>query len=276
MLDGACERVMVEHGSRAAETQMIRTSAGRFATSLTLAAIPLLLVALVLAHERQPFLKPPWSQDTPQSIPRFDTLVREDFFAGIGGDSARFDRAMQFASEELAKHPDNAEAKVWHGAGTYMLAKRWFRQGDASKGVQLKRDGLREMDDAIALDPENVAVLIPRASILLSAARYIPNPEDAKGAYEKAVADCEKILKLQSSYFQSLGEHPRGELLGALAEGWSALGNQEKSRAYLNRICTELPNSVYAAKAAALLAAPRQGTLGITCLGCHSGNVHSP
>src|SRR5262250_2173945 len=46
---------------------------------------------------------------------RFDVRIREDFFAGIRGDSDRFDRAMKLAEDELAKNPKNAEAKVWHG-----------------------------------------------------------------------------------------------------------------------------------------------------------------
>ena len=42
----------------------------------------------------------------------FDTLVREDFFAGFAGDSEALERDMKKCDEELARNPKNAEALV--------------------------------------------------------------------------------------------------------------------------------------------------------------------
>ena len=45
--------------------------------------------------------------------PRFDELVRADFFAGVAGDAAAMDRAMRLIEETLAKNPRHPEALVW-------------------------------------------------------------------------------------------------------------------------------------------------------------------
>ena len=58
---------------------------------------------------------------------RFDDLVREDFFAGMSGDTARFDRAMTTCEEMLARDPRNAPALVWHGAGLLVRSGIAFR-----------------------------------------------------------------------------------------------------------------------------------------------------
>ena len=52
-----------------------------------------------------------------QEVVRFDHKVREDFFAGIGGNKEALDRAMKITDEVLAKDPNHAEALVWHGSG---------------------------------------------------------------------------------------------------------------------------------------------------------------
>src|SRR5262245_4922660 len=66
---------------------------------------------------------------------RFDMLVREDFFAGMSGDSARFEKAMKFTEETLSKDPNHAEAKVWHGSGVFFRAGQFFIKGAFIQGV---------------------------------------------------------------------------------------------------------------------------------------------
>lgn len=206
----------------------------------------------------------------PAPAPRFDELVRSDFFAGLAGDKEKLDRAMKVAEDTLAKNPKNAEAMVWHGGGVYFESKDWYMKGDYVKGGQFMQDGLREMDEAVALAPDNIGVLIPRAAVLLGSAPHVPMPDMARQMFEKATGDYEKILRIQADDFATMPVHSRGELLGALAEGWHALGNDEKSRGYLQRMVKDAPNSAYAKKAAALLEAlPPKGPLGATCLGCH-------
>ena len=64
----------------------------------------------------------------------------------------------------------------------------------------------------------------------------------ARRFFETAVGDFEKVLALQP-YLESLPPHPKGELLAALAEGWSRLGELQKSQLYLTRMVVELPNT---------------------------------
>src|SRR5687767_12556628 len=68
---------------------------------------------------------------------RFDELVRADFFAGVAGDAAAFERAMRLIDSTLAQNPRHPEALVWHGSGLLARATRSFQKGDATAGVGL-------------------------------------------------------------------------------------------------------------------------------------------
>ncbi len=65
------------------------------------------------------------------SRPRFDMLVRSDFFAGFAGDRERLARAMATCERYLAENPAHAEALVWHGSGLLFQAGRRLRAGRA-------------------------------------------------------------------------------------------------------------------------------------------------
>ncbi|HTT33647.1 MAG TPA: hypothetical protein VMH48_08595 [Methylomirabilota bacterium] len=201
---------------------------------------------------------------------RFDMQVREDFFSAFAGDQQALERGMKKCEEALAKDPKNAEALVWHGSGLSYSAKKAFMSGDVERGRQIQAQGVKEMNDAVALRPDDVTVLIPRASIFLSAALHVPSPEVAKRDFQIAADDYEKTLRIQAPAFSRLPIHARGELLGGLAEAWNGLGETEKARSYLSRIVQELPNTAYAQRAKKLLEAPlKSGALETTCLGCH-------
>ena len=111
---------------------------------------------------------------------RFDMIVREDFFSGFAGNSEALERGMRKCEEVLDKDPRNAEALVWHGSGLSFSAKKEFMAGNLEKGRQIQAQGVQEMNEAVAMKPEAVAVLIPRASVFLSAALHVPSPEVAK------------------------------------------------------------------------------------------------
>jgi hypothetical protein len=121
----------------------------------------------------------------------------------------------------------------------------------------------------VALRPNDISVLIPRGSVMLAAGMRIPDVERARRFFETAVGDFEKVLALQHPYLESLPPHPKGELFAALAEGWSRLGEIQKSQLYLTRMVAELPNTPYSAAATARLENPATGVR-ITCLGCHT------
>jgi tetratricopeptide (TPR) repeat protein len=209
----------------------------------------------------------PVSQAGP--APRFDLIVRADFFAGFAGDSVRLVEGMEACERVLAANPNHAEALVWHGSGLAFGAGMAFRKGDMTTGAELWERGLEEMERAVRLEPDNVGVRIPRGAMLLQATRAMP-PEMGRGLLEKALGDYEHVLALQSTYFTTLGDHPKGELLFGLAEGYSRLGNGEKARGYFERLIADAPASGQAPKARTWLATgalPKREGLG--CVGCH-------
>ncbi len=201
--------------------------------------------------------------------PRFDQVVREDFFAGMSGDSARFDRAMKTCEEALAADPKNAPALVWHGAGLLVRSGIAFREGRSDEGIALNIRARREMNEAVALAPDDEQVLIPRAAILVSSARFAP-ADQAREMAAMAASDYEKVLALERSYFSTLATHPRGELLGGLATAYRLSGDTDKAASSLRRISADLPGTAYDRKAQTWLAdlsSVKQSDH--FCLGCH-------
>src|SRR5262245_9679191 len=183
----------------------------------------ILFFAGVITIWRPAFSTATTAQD---SSKRFDFLVREDIFAGLAGDRARFDKAMKLCEDTLAKNPKHAEAMVWHGGGVLTRAGWAFQAGDMRQGGALWRKGLDEMNAAVALEPDNIGVLIPRAAVLLEASKHVPVPGSAIELLETAVNDYEKVLRFQQSYFDKLTTHSRAELMTALGYGWPRLCDQ--------------------------------------------------
>jgi tetratricopeptide (TPR) repeat protein len=205
----------------------------------------------------------------PAAEQRFDYVVRADFFAGVAGDETRLKRAMDTCERTLAGNPKHPEALVWHGAGLLVQSGQAFQKGDMGTGGQLWQRGLAEMNEAAALAPDNPGVLIPRAATLFEATRNMP-PAAARPLLESAVANYERVLTIQAPYFETLGDHPKGELLFGLAEGYHRLGEHDKARAYFERLMKDAPASGQVRKAREWLST---GTLaksaGPACVGCH-------
>src|SRR5262249_46468915 len=150
---------------------------------------------------------------------------------------ARLKKGMETCERVLADDPKHAEALVWHGSGLFFEAGAAFRQGDSARGGDLFGRAMKEMDDAVALAPDNVAGLMPRGAVLLAGTRFMP-PDQAAPLIRKALGDYEKTLDVQSDsgVFATLGDHPKGELLFGLAEGYGRLGQPEKARLYFERL----------------------------------------
>jgi tetratricopeptide (TPR) repeat protein len=200
---------------------------------------------------------------------RFDYRFRADFFAGVGGDDARLSKAIESCERALAADPKNPEALVWHGAGLLVRAGQAFRKGDMAAGGPLFERGLEEMTEAVTLAPDDPGVLIPRGAVLLEATRQMP-PDVARPLLRSAVQNYERVLEIQAPIFASLGDHPKGELLFGLAEGWSRLGEAENARRYFERLIADAPNSGQAPKAREWMATgavPK--SKGASCVGCH-------
>ena len=200
---------------------------------------------------------------------RFDLRVRNDFFAGFAGNQEALDRAMKLCEEELARNPANAAALVWHGSGVFFQSRTYFQAGDRAKGIEFWQRGLGEMDNAVKMAPNSLGVRIPRGAVLLTASRTLPNAEMAHPLIEKGVGDFEQALEIQKTYFDTLGTHPRGELLIGLADGYARLGKDDQATDYFERIRAALPGSAYAASAEKWLATKTLAPREAGCLGCH-------
>jgi hypothetical protein len=78
------------------------------------------------------------------------------------------------------------------------------------------------------------------------------------------------LSSLQEPIFATLGDHPKGELLFGLAEGYSRLDQQDTARLYFDRLVKDAPSSGQTPRAKQWLA---DGTLpkssGLGCVGCH-------
>lgn len=185
---------------------------------------------------------------------RFDYLVRADFFAGMAGDQAAFDRAMKTCDDTLAKDPKHPEAMVWHGSGLLYASGQAFSKGDIAQGGQFFQQGLKEMNAAVALAPDNPGVLIPRGATLLTVADYVPDPAQAREFTQTGVDDYKKVLAIQKPYFETLSGHARGELLFGLAAGYDRLGEKEHARAMFEALAAVGPSSGHAEEASQWLA----------------------
>ncbi len=210
-------------------------------------------------------------QPSAQPAERFDMLVRTDFFAGFAGDRNRLAQGIAACEKVLAENPSHPEALVWHGSGLAFQAGIAFAAGQQAHGMDLWTSGMREVDRAVALAPDEVGVLIPRGAMLLSATRSMPAPI-ASPLLESALGNYEHALELQRPVWASLGDHAKGELLFGLAEGYARLGDMDTSRRYFARIVADAPASGQTERARAFLATGQPPSLpqnGMTCIGCH-------
>jgi len=229
---------------------------------VALAIVAVLVIAQVLSGFHLGAQSPP-------PATRFDVVVRADFFAGMAGDQDRLQKAMTACEEALAANPKHAEAMVWHGAGTFFMAGRAFAAGDVPKGMELSSRGQREMDEAVALEPDNIGVRIPRGAALIEGARQMP-PDRGRPLLVKAMSDYERALEIQRARFGSLGDHAKGELLFGLADGWSRLDDLSKARGYFEQVTAEAPTSPRADQARERLAGGVAPTGPVArCAGCH-------
>jgi hypothetical protein len=202
---------------------------------------------------------------------RFDHVVRNDFFAGFNGDTAALERGMKATTQVLAAEPNHAEAMVWHGSGMFYQSGQFFQRGDNQKGMEYWTKSLAMMDRAVELAPDHVGVRIPRGAVLLSASRFVPD-EMRKELVDRAFADYSRSMELQKSRIATLPVHPKGELLGGLAELHEVSGRREEAQVLLQQIVREMAGTPYARRAEKWLAdgmpAPQQRN----CIGCHTAS----
>ena len=210
---------------------------------------------------------------TVQAQERFDPFqVQLDFFAGmLSGDEARFQRAMTATERALAENPDNGAALVWHGLGVATLSQREFEAGKPEAAMALLQKGLAEMARAVALEPDNIGVRIPRGSALREISRLMP-PGMAEPLLEAARTDFQHTFDLQKDRLSEVATpHPLGELLQGLGDIYSRQGKPDEAAKYYMMIQERLPGTEYAARAAEWTATRQPLAQARTqCVGCHT------
>lgn len=226
------------------------------------------LVAVAPADSDEP--KPVEAAKRDSTKERFDHLVREDLFAGFGGDDVALARGLARCEATLSKNPKHSEALVWRGAVRIFQASKHFEKKEMREGGELWTKGLKDMDDAVEIDPKNPGVRIPRAAVLLPAARGTP-PLMRRPILKKVLDDYESMARLQEGRMSmdKMGEHPLGELRMGLADTYRLMGQADKSTEQLKLIRDQMPETAYAERADEWLKAPADAKLSHQCIGCH-------
>lgn len=207
-----------------------------------------------------------WAQ-TPHA--HFDTVIRNEFFAGLQGDARAMALAMAACDRLLADDPTAAEPMVWHGSGLMYSSGAAFGRGDINTGMTLYARSLDEMASAVKLQPNSPGVLIPRGATLLGATLKMEGNPQRDTLLRLALGDYLKVLELQQDRFASLGTHPRGQLLLGIADAYARLGQTADARTYFERIVHELPDTEYAVRAQHGLDNGKLTVSEETCTGCH-------
>lgn len=207
-----------------------------------------------------------------QTEERFDYQVRNDFFAGFAGDAKALERGLAKTGKILSENPRHAEAMVWHGSALFFQSGQAFRNGDQAKGMELYGKGIGMMKQAVAMEPDNLAVRIPRGATLLTASRTMPPPM-AEELREDGLSDYLAVFQAQKNQLAELGEHSRGELLLGIADAYARKNNPQKAEEFFSLIVELMPEkSIYRKSATTWLGNRQLLPVNLAgCLGCHTG-----
>lgn len=201
---------------------------------------------------------------------RFDPQIRNDLFSAFSGDQDAFKRGMDACEKLLAQNPSNAEALVWHGAGT-LFQSRLEPEADGQKRIALFGKGTAEMDRAVSLEPDNIAVRIPRGGTLRMLTPGMPNFPILTTLIENARSDYQHAFDLQKDHLDGLGTHPLGELLQGLGDLYSRQGKTKDAELYYTMIQTKLTGTPYAQRADEWMKTRQPLPPAQTaCIGCHT------
>lgn len=200
---------------------------------------------------------------------RFDYVVRNKFFAGFAGDKQALAEAMKICEDILAENANHAEARVWYGSGQ-MVQSRELMRTDPAKGMEMYSAGLKNMDKAVAIAPNDVGVLAPRAAVMQAVSHFVPEQQKA-ALLSRVIADYQHVFDIQQAYWDKVGTHPKGELLFGLADAYSRTGENDKAATYFEKLQAELPGTVYAKRAGMWLQTRTPlPTAETRCVGCHT------
>lgn len=163
---------------------------------------------------------------------KFDNDLMTEFSKALQGDSASYESAMAKAEKILAANPKDSQTLVWAGSATLAQSGQAFMAGNFAEGGKLWAEGRRQMDEAVALDGENIEVLIVRGSTYLSASAKYPIKEEADKLRSLGTADLEKIVGATDGKTIEKSAGIRAKAITILAKHYEAAGDKEKAEIY--------------------------------------------
>jgi hypothetical protein len=163
---------------------------------------------------------------------KFDAELMSDFSKGMGGDDASLEKAFKKAEQILAANPKDAQTLVWLGSAILANSGKKFMSGNIPEGGKLWKEGRTKMDEAIAIDGENLEVLIVRGQTYLSASQQFPVKEEADRLRTLAVADLEKIITLTDGKTDGKSVGIRQQAIKQFVNFYTKTGDKEKAESY--------------------------------------------
>jgi tetratricopeptide (TPR) repeat protein len=197
-------------------------------------------------------------------------LTQADVFATFNGPPERFEALMKEVDAALAANPSNPYARFLHGVGLARRSMDAIQRQDFKRATGLWEQGLAELDTARNLAPDTEKIIGSRAALLISTSRQMPDGVE-RAFLPSVAADFEKVLRAWDTDGRMRSVHERGELLTGLAESLARTGQEERARAFFDRILSDLPDSVYATRARQWLDGSPESRKPsfFTCVGCH-------
>jgi tetratricopeptide (TPR) repeat protein len=196
--------------------------------------------------------------------------LRKQFLVGFSGDSTALAEAMKRAEEALAKDPKAAEPMVLHGAGLVYEAGEHFQSGDSQQGSQLFDKGVKQMNDAVALQPDSPAVLITRGATFLASTLRMPQNDENTAMLKQGLNDYLKSIEIERPRWDYLSPALRGRLLFGVADSYYRLNDTKQATGYFERTASEAKGTGFARQAALWLQTKSLSREQEMCTGCDS------
>ena len=197
--------------------------------------------------------------------------VRVVYFRGLGGDAPALKEAAAICDAALARDPNDPVALVWKGAVDVAVSSHAYQTGDQVRGRAAWDLGMQEMDRATSSAPDRLEVRVPRGAVLFGVVPYLPDPALAKTLLKTAISDYELAFAREQAKFEEMPVHGRSELLFALADGYSRLGDAAAARVWYERLVQHAPQTELASYGRRYLAGERELGQRPSCTGCHGG-----
>jgi tetratricopeptide (TPR) repeat protein len=165
------------------------------------------------------------------------------FDQAAGGDKDAVDKAAGVFEKLIKQDPKNAEYHCRYGSILTMKGRdAWIPLLKA----RLVNNGLEEMDKAVALAPDDVAVRLTRANTCYA----LP---DIFNRIDTTVGDCRYLSRLFEKNPAAYSESVRMKVRLLLASSLKKSGKEEESKRVLEKIIAESPGSTYAEEARKML-----------------------